>query len=196
MTNEGSPDRAEKIETLKAELEVIYDTGYSAFGHGTIEGHAQKTFESGLKSQDKRIQSTMIPILDYDRSFEEQWDDLLERLEHWPHYNLSFIVIVMIPAPAPGDVGGIGHYEQVWEDNPDPDKDDKFYRKPWRVPGRYVIGYVDINKLEFVRNQEFNPQALPSLGRLDEMETWEPDEMDLTALLDPNPDLDLDDDVW
>jgi len=155
-----SMSEREKIVKLREILAEIFDPNFSTLGHGTSPEIAQKILADGLQTRDRLLDSTAVPLLDSKKTYQDQPDEYFKKLLNWGHRDYKAIVVVMIPNPKEETAGGRRYFDSVFEELP-PNKQisvgisgaDRCYS----IPPRFIKGYVDINNLEFVRNDKFNP---------------------------------------
>jgi hypothetical protein len=112
---------ADRIKLLD-ELKKIYNPEFSTLGHGAIKFN-DSILKKGLSTAQPDLLSTALPLFDNKKPFEEQADELLNLLTHWPHLDAKNIVIVMIPNPdEDSPVKGRGYFNAVLEELPDNEK--------------------------------------------------------------------------
>jgi len=153
-------------DNFKSELKPIFDPLFSTLGHGTRTDAAKQAMEDGLKAKTPDLFSTTIPLFDATKTYEEQVDQVINTLTHWPHLDSKAIVVVMIPNPEEGEQGGSTYFNSVFEELPGGNTE---HEERFVVPGKYIKGYVDIEKKEFIPNPNFDPEK-PTLKP-----PWEPD---------------------
>lgn len=140
---------------LKTELVEIYDQKFSTLGHGTRPDTAKKILMQGLRTNAPNLLSTCIPLLDNSRSWEEQADGVVNQIQNWPHLKAKAVVIIMIPNPDEGTIGGNTYFNSVFQGLPEADQ--SLYAR-YYIPASYIKGYVDVKRGVFIRNPNFNPE--------------------------------------
>lgn len=139
---------------MREALSATYDPKYSAVGHGSWVETAKESLKTGMQAKVNHLGTTAIPLFDYSKTYEEQIDDVIQTLTHWPHYNLPAVVIIMIPNPEEGEPGGQRYFDSYFEELPGVDTG---YNNRFVIPAQYVIGYVDVEQKVFIENPDFKP---------------------------------------
>ena len=155
MSEEAAESEIKISNNLKTELKVIFNPLFSTFGHGTRPEAAKEAMNEGLKAREPDLFSTTIPLFNHDKTYEEQANKVINQLEHWPHFNLKAIVIIMVPNPEKEELGGSNYFNSVFEKLPE---EDTGYNTQFVIPKEYIKGYFDVGKKQFISNPNFKPR--------------------------------------
>lgn len=141
--------------SLEEQLRVAFDKNFTALGHGTRVEKIDDILNDGLKTRFPELESTTIPIFDNSKTYDEQSQQVVDKITHWPHLDSKAIVIVMIPnAPADAKVGGKRYFNSVMQEIP---KDQQNEYAQYVVPPRYVKGIFNVDTNQFIENPNFDP---------------------------------------
>lgn len=153
---EQNPQKLTIPTDLKTELAEIHDPKFSTLGHGTRSPDvAERILKEGLTTQAPDLLSTSVPLIDNSKTWEEQADGVINQIKNWPHLKAGAVIIVMIPNPDEGEVGGKRYFDSVFQELPD---EDKSLYAHYYIPRSYIKGYVDVDKGKFIKNPNFNPE--------------------------------------
>lgn len=137
-------------------------TDMDVLGHGTLSREsAESIFKTGVKSTNRNLYETAVPLsgLAQDEDAVAKNKDLIE---HWPHRNAKYVVILGVTHPSEEDNPGYHYMQSIVQ--PDPEKvDDGYYQNTGVIPNRFVAGYFDTTNDTFVRNPEFDSHYDPAL---------------------------------
>ncbi len=153
---------------LRTNLEEIFKANVDTYGHGTRVETAEEIIGEGLRSRTPDLTSTALVLFDHGKTFEEQIDGVMKKIENWPHLELRAIVIIMLPRiekastepiePKSGviqirgqDIRTAPFFRKI------PGEHDASYGLPYILPPNYIKGFIDVEKNEFIKNPLFNP---------------------------------------
>ncbi len=158
-SNPEETSRRERQEKLESKLETIFALGGSVLGHGTygVE-QAENILRIGLNtSYGRNLGASAVEL--------ERGKDGIAQILNWGHRNSKYIVIISIPKTyqkSPGELDwGTRLFEDIAEKN-DIDADAEFRElkslytsQNAKLPSKYIAGYVDSEKFEFIPNPSF-----------------------------------------
>jgi len=148
MPNQNDISEQVIIKKFQQELVPIFLETHSTWGHGTIRKEdAENILAKGLYANNApEISTTAAGI--------ENSAEGMKKIMNWPHRNLKYIVAIMIPKSAKMSGGtGLGFfYEHLWKAVSD--KDERKLGK-WKLPAKYIRGYIDVKNIKLVPNQLF-----------------------------------------
>lgn len=152
MSENPEIELQQRIEVLKKELEPIFDEEHHSVGHGTSsEASARRILEEGLLSKNRTLFSTTMLLENSEKGIKE--------ILNWKHHDLKYIVVAMVRKDIPKSQ--ISHFgdEHLWEELPDGDPNAGTGQ--YRLPSKYIRGYIDVdsNKLVLNTKYESNPET-------------------------------------
>lgn len=161
MSNEEVTQSEFTGNDLQSELKKILDPKYSLLGHGTRPEAAKKSLEEGLRARFPDLGTTTVPLLDSSKPIDEQVNQAVETILNWKHLNSKAIVLIQIPNPPEGSLGGSKYFNSVFKELYEPDTG---YKSRYVIPSAYLRGYVDVEARKFIPNPLFNPEPLPTFN--------------------------------
>ncbi|MDD5317163.1 MAG: hypothetical protein PHF51_00340 [Candidatus ainarchaeum sp.] len=155
---------AEAVAELKRELAPVFQnsSGFMILGHGTVREAAESALKSGLRAKIPSLETTTVFLVDKEKRESGTTAGYAELL-NWPHKGLKAVVVIKIPKEATSRERRKNNRrsldEHLWIHGHEKDTADS---ANWVLPPKYIAGYVDVERLRFVKNPLFeqNP-ALP-----------------------------------
>lgn len=159
--NEGGPKgegraSAEHIPELDSALRGLFESPDMVFGHGTTPDIAEKIMRDGLEARTDRIDETVLPLFDRSRGYDGQAAAARNQVLNWEHHGARAVVIVVVPK-MPEPASNIRRYVNSAFERIEESADGE---RPYRIPARYIRGYVDADKKVFIENPAFDPLPL------------------------------------
>lgn len=165
---ENQEEKTSAPTDLRTSLQEIFNANMDTYAHGTRVEAAEKIINEGLKAKAPDLEGTALSLFDHRKSFEEQIDGVIKKIEKWPHLESEAIVIIMLPRIKQVlaesietknnavQIGGIfirtaPFFREI------PGEHDTAYGLPYILPSKYIAGFVDVMKKEFIKNPLFNP---------------------------------------
>ncbi len=153
--DEKIPDLESKLDHL---LETIYKPGFSTAGHGTTERVAKLILTNGLEARGNDLMSTSVPVISPRKPVEQQ--DRTKFTDPWPHRGYKCVVIIQVPNPEKGQLGGSLHFNSIFKELPEDRKVDIGVQgadRSYYIPTRFIQGYVNLETMNFTENPDFDP---------------------------------------
>lgn len=129
----------ESLQAFREQIAPIFDERFVTLGHGTRLEVAAKIVAEGLEMKSPALQTTLIGI--------EGSDEGVRKILNWEHNQAKGIIIVMIPKDLPAV-----SQEQLLESV---ERQDAQFGNHWRLPPRFIKGYINAETKTFVPNPAF-----------------------------------------
>lgn len=156
MEGAPSPRPPEAAPELDAVLKSLFDSPNMVFGHGTTPEIAEGILSGGLEAKTFKTAETMVPLFDDSHSFAEQVDQTRHTVLNWEHKGAQAVVIIELPPMPEGAHNVLSYVDSAFEDIEEPHEANRNYR----IPARYIHGYIDARTQTLVPNPAFDPTPI------------------------------------
>jgi hypothetical protein len=141
MNPHEQPEQISELDAFKKELEPIFDERFYTLGHGASIQVAESILEKGLLAKTPAVDTTAYPL--------ENAEKGIDLILNWPHHAAQAIIVLMFPKDVETSRGGISRDEHLWEEHT------ADALNPYKLPPKYIKGYIDVHNKKFVANPAF-----------------------------------------